>query len=399
MPPNSIDKKSRKRQKSLSPAAVKFLGGAFPPELTDEIATQLSEWQNRKWLKGVVLPDYFEDSNLHILLPNLHEILENGGVGTPDETCVSAWLLGLLPMAQEAKISANKILLKTISKDSFANGRFGSDLGRAFLRTLRFSFLTVSSVLVLWLVVFGLLGDWRIWNIWGMIPYFLFGVPVVSLFLTFPMLPFGIALSAAKDDRNQTKINALASLSLGRLGFAESIGALAKEGTDGNRQRAIAAIEALLKILPRIGPEWRYQFPLETIPELCKLLSKINSIALFEKKQLKIGADRNLSEELALAILEVFEKAGDGRALKPVEDVTKAAMSEAVWKRAMAALPILKERAQMENDRQHLLRGSQAPVNHNELLQPAMFTPELNESELLRPALNEPEPNKAESHQ
>lgn len=399
MPPNSIDKKSRKRQKSLSPAAVKFLGGAYPPELTDEIAAQLSKWKNRKWFKGVVLPDYFVDSNINILLPKLHEILEKGGVGTVDETCISAWLLGLLLDAQEDKISANKVLLNTISKDYFAKGRFGSHLSRAFLRTLRFSFLAVSSILVLWLVVFGLLGDWRIWNIWGMIPYFLFGVPVVSLFLTFPMLPFGIALSAAKDDRNQTKINALASLSLGRLGFAESIGALAKEGTDSNRQSAIAASEALLKILPKIGPEWRYQFPIETIPELSKLLSKLNSLGLFEKKQSKTGEDRNLIEELVLAILEVFEKAGDGRALKSVEDVTKAAMSEAVWKRAMAALPILKERAQMENDRQHLLRGSQAPVNHHELLQPAMFTPEMKEGELLRPALNEPDPRKAESHQ
>ncbi len=397
MPPNSIDKKSRKRQKSLSPAAVKFLGGAYPPELTDEIATQLSEWQNRKWLKGVVLPDYFEDSNLHILLPKLHQILEKGGVGTPDETCVSAWLLGLLPNAQEDKISANKVLLNTISKDYFANGGFGSHLGRAFLRTLRFSFLTVSSIFVLWLAVFGMLGDWRTWDVGMIIVFCVFGIPTVSLFLTFPMLPFGIALSAAKDDLNQTKINTLASLSLGRLGFAESIGALAKEGTDSNRQSAIAASEALLKILPKIGPEWRYQFPVETIPELCKLLSKINSIALFEKKQLKIGAVRNLIEELVLAILEVFEKAGDGRTLKSVEDVTKAAMSEAVWKRAMAALPILKERAQMENDRQHLLRGSQAPVNHHELLHPAMFTPEMKEGELLRPALNEPEPRKAES--
>ena len=399
MPSNSIDKKSRKKQKTLSPAAVKFLGGAYPPELTDEIATQLSKWKNRKWLKGVVLPDYFEDSNINILLPKLHEILEKGGVGTPDETCVSAWLLGLLPVAQEEKVSANKILLNTISKDYFANGRFGSNLGRAFLRTLRFSLLAVSSVLVLWLAVFGLLGDWRIWNIWGMIPYFLFGVPMVSLFLTFPMLPFGIALSAAKDDRNQTKINALASLSLGRLGFAESVGALAREGAHSNWERAIPASEALLKILPKIGAEWRYQLPIETIPELSKLLSKLNSLTLFQKKLFEKGEDRNRTEELVLAILEVFEKAGDGRALKPVEDVTKAAMSEAVWKRAMAALPILKERAQMENDRQHLLRGSQAPVNHHELLQPAMFTPEMKEGELLRPTLNEPEPRKAESHQ
>ena len=396
MTPNVKDRKTQKKRKPLSPAGVKFLGGAFTPELTDEISTQLSNWQNRKWLKGVVLKDYFQNPMFSGLLPKLHEILEKKGIWNPDEACVSAWLLGLLPMEQTDKVSANKILLKTISKDYFSGGRFGSHLFRAFLRTLQISFLVVSTILVLMLVISALFGDLRTWDIGVIIQACLIGVPLASFFLSIPLFPFGIAISAVTDNDNRTKINALATLSLGRLGFVESVGALAKEGVNNSWEKATPAFEALLKILPQIGPEWRYQFPMETIPELSKLLSKLNFLVLFQKHQFKKEEDRKLIEDLVLAILEVFEKAGDGRALKSVTDVTKEAMSEAVWKMAMALLPILKERAQMENDRHLLLRGSQAPARLNELLQPAMFTPEMKEGELLRPAQNEPEPFKTQ---
>ncbi len=396
MTPNVKDRKTQKKQKLLSPAGMKFLGGAFSPELTDEISTQLSNWQNRKWLKGVVLKDYFQNPMFSGLLPKLHEILEKKGIWNPDEACVSAWLLGLLPMEQTDKVSANKILLKTISKDYFSGGRFGSHLFRAFLRTLQISFLVVSTILVLVLVVSALFGDLKTWDIGVIIQACLIGVPLASFFLSIPLFPFGIAISAVTDNDNRIKINALATLSLGRLGFVESVGALAKEGANSNWERAIPACEALLKILPHIGPEWRYQFPIDAIPELSKLLLKLNSLAIFHKSQFKDGINRNLVEGLVFEILDTFEKAGDGRALKSVEDVTKEAMSEAVWTRAMALTPILQERLRMENDRQYLLRGSQAPVRHGELLQPAIFATEIKASELLRPAASKLEPDKAD---
>ena len=380
-------KRETPEAKLLSQSAERFLGEAIPNEKISEVGYLLMKWRNRKGLKNVVVEDYLRHNSLHKLTPHLRNILEMRGVSNFEESCVSAWLLGLLPMEEADKRRSNQTLLRVFSGSKEAeSSKAIYRLWRGIWRTIRASFVTS-----LILAVVGLLTVMSTYFQRGNIPLGfseIFSLYVVSsLAVGFCTAPMWFALSISHDRRCQTSLNAYCAVSLSRIGLPESTGVLSKACLVGQGGRSIVAQEALCKILPRIELEEFNRIPTETIPNLSKILTKINANSFLLRKANRSVNEIDRAEKFSLVILEIFEKTGDSRALKAVQTISRDGFASSVRTRASEILPILEETARLENDRSFLLRGSDRPLNSHELLMPAYSIPDTKGEELLRPSL------------
>ena len=386
IPLKSIANDKKERRLALSKDAKSFLGWSIPKEQTAEIAPVLRRWRNRKILRHVGLDEYFEFGSLDRLTPYLRDVLELRGVADFEESCLSAWLIGILPISDGEKKHSNQTLLNflAVSKELDANRRRHRWL-RALGRTTLFS-APVSYFLISWILSLEL--SWPLFSHTGIEAFvlILYALIATTIVLTIPLFPFGVGLSSAYDESRQSKIDLFCIASLGKLGFPESTGVLAKECLSRNSARANQSLSALCKVLPNIRPEVGSELSKETIPTLSKVLLRLNSPGLFSrgKEKEKEIQEEDRFEEAMLLILDSFEKMGDSCALRAVTQVAKKARSEAIRERAISITPLLAERARMENDRNLLLRGSDKPLHEEELLMPAFYTPETKHEELLR---------------
>ena len=371
----------------MSQSAERFLGEAFPKEKISELGYLLMKWRNRKGLKNVVVEDYLRRNSLHKLPPHLRNILEMRGVSNFEESCVSAWLLGLLPMEEADKRRSNQTLLQVFS------GSKEAESSKAIYRLWRGIWRTILATLVtsLCLAVVALFALIKVYFHGGNIPMEfgeIFPLYVVSsLAVGFCASPVWFALSISHDRERQASLNAYCALSLSRIGLPESTGVLSKACLAGQRGRSIVAQEALCRILLRIEAGEFNRIPTETIPNLGRILTKLNAESFLSRRASMGVNEIGQSEEFSLIILEIFEKTGDSRALKAVQTVSRDGFASSVRTRASEILPILKETARLENDRSFLLRGSERPLNSHELLMPAYSIPDTKGEELLRPSL------------
>jgi hypothetical protein len=162
---------------------------------------------------------------------------------------------------------------------------------------------------------------------------------------------------------------------LQHLRVPTSVETLADIACHTHSELRCAAEHALLAALPTLTTDHYGQFSLETVPNLCRILTG-------ERPAFPVA-----SEALLLATLNALEKIGDGRAVSAVRHTAVASYVSCV-EEAQRILPVLLERQERERHRGMLLRASSAPeTNTDQLLRPAGDTTTAPE-QLLRPVTN-----------
>jgi hypothetical protein len=107
-------------------------------------------------------------------------------------------------------------------------------------------------------------------------------------------------------------------------------------------------------------------------------LSAADKERLYELLRLK-------DEQLVTSILEALGRAGGGRAVRPVERLTKRGRTERVRGKAAEILPVLQQRQRAEQAPQVLLRAAEpVPESPDELLRAASAEADVDPSTLLR---------------
>ena len=138
IPLKSIANDKEERRLTLSKDTKSFLGWSLSKKQTVEIAPILRRWRNRKILRHVGLDEYFEFGSLDRLTPYLRDVLELRGVADFEESCLSAWLIGIPPVSEGEKKLSNQTLLNflAVSKEldaSRCRHRWLRALGRTTL--------------------------------------------------------------------------------------------------------------------------------------------------------------------------------------------------------------------------------------------------------------------------
>ena len=387
----------------LSVEAANFLRDTIPEERIEEIAPILRRWKNRKSLKYVYIEEHYLSGSSSQLVPFLNNTLEELGDSSFEESCLCAWLLGILPMGEEEKRVSNDTLLKVLDTSSKLKFNRASILSTSKLKFARASILwrrtaatslklSIGLVIIYEIVTLVKFVDWHsiyfdpIELMTRMIDVGIWG----ALALAIPIYPLVYFATRRTDRSRRARMNAFALKSIERLGFPDSTSTLAKLSLNPNKKISIPAQQALRQILPILRSGDEIFLPSDTVPNLCRALLRLHFLsASYDASPGSL--DNSESGRLPLLILSAFEEIGDARALKTVTQVSRESGSEEIIEKAKALIPLLEERARLENDRSLLLRGSQAPSNLEHLLTPATFHSSANDVELLRPvAGNDP---------
>jgi HEAT repeat protein len=192
--------------------------------------------------------------------------------------------------------------------------------------------------------------------------------------LSFPVLFPAFAILRSNRD---TEVRLAFLEALERLREPHSVGALATAACHNYSQVSHAAERALLAVLPTLTDAHYGQLEADTIPNLCRILDG------------KRPCYPVSPEALTLAILNAFEKIGDGRAIPSVRHIASASYP-ACQEAAERLLPILIERQERDKNSGVLLRASEAPVSApEELLRPAAATTTSAPEQLLRPSASD----------
>lgn len=286
---------------------------------------------------------------------------------------IAAWALGQINLTPEDKYEAGGTLAWTILSRTSQEVRIEqASLLRTILR---------SSLLGQILNVLLYLGrenpnsvpDWI-----GL----LFAMAVTGSVLGLLMSPLVLLISNSQEKRPFHKMRAAAAIALAQYQIPESIYTLSEAFRDSNAEVGEAAYHTLQATLPTLTPEHYGKLPAETVSSLCRAL--------------EYSKDRNAAfigdwEEFALQIMDALEKIGDGSALPLITRWANRERNIKVRSAAITLLPILEARAERENAREMLLRGSQQPpVASETLLRPAVAAPDTTPTEqLLRPHISE----------
>jgi hypothetical protein len=150
------------------------------------------------------------------------------------------------------------------------------------------------------------------------------------------LLTLGCIVLAAMARRQRGKITRI----LAEKNDVRAIGPLAQALEIGNKHVAIQATEALLRLLPQIQ-------------------SADASLLDAQQRACLHRALRGKNTELALAILEAFERIGDTRDLTVVQQLAQSAKDTSVREAAQRILPALQQSVKQQTEAQTLLRGSQ----------------------------------------
>jgi len=179
-----------------------------------------------------------------------------------------------------------------------------------------------------------------------------------------------------------------AARELARFDDPRAVNALAVAWQDGDSATRQVAAEALERLLPQLRAS---DAPLISEAGMSGLLS--------------ILSYRNVSPPLWLAVLRALEQVGDARAIPAVKRVVSLPVPASVALRVARAfdpagverlieeiqsaaretLAALEERAELERQRNLLLRPAQASVEEDRLLRPASGASESPAEQLLRP--------------
>jgi hypothetical protein len=184
------------------------------------------------------------------------------------------------------------------------------------------------------------------WGCFGII-----GGPLVLL-----TVPLAITASLVTDSRSHC-VGAAAADALGELGLPETVGALAQAtrayaggvAASGSRRAEAAAAEALLKVLRSQVPAHIWLMEPPAIQDLCWVML-------------------HAQEPLAVAILQLLEKVGDGGAVGAVAGLAHSARSNRLRAEARRILPALEERWRRAKQQEMLLRVSSVGAEPDEVL-------------------------------
>ncbi len=201
----------------------------------------------------------------------------------------------------------------------------------------------------------------------------------------FVYLAIAVAITAVKALR-PTKKARMALIKLAEVREVEAVGSLVDSIRFHNgTTEADSAVEALIQLLSHVTREDRHLLTPQQIQLLQSKLIEPPKIAgdLFENPARKL--DRYA--RLQIAILELFEKIGDGSVLNAVRIATKSGPTEAVRRAAMECLPFVEMRAEKAMQSKTLLRASGGEeASAASLLRPASSSAEIAPEEMLRPA-------------
>ncbi len=381
---------------SVSKDAIAFFGNEVSSEQLAEIAPILRVWRNRKSLKDVTFSQCLQLLKFETSTVRLRMILRDDGIYQMRESCLAAWTLGILPLdkCNRPLVSATLSQFLTGKGELFSN-HYSRRFGRAIIRTLKTSALMTFSVFFFyWLICLvsinfggGITEELLLLICQFALMCGLGGI-FTTLALSIPLFPIVSLIYKGVDTARLNKIRTYIALSLGRIGLPDSAESLSRASLGLNWKVASMAQISLCDLLPTITHESFGQLPSETIPNLSKLLKRVGlrEDVIIENP---LSAKNEVScHQLAFAILDALEKIGDSRAIKAVIEVSGSASNRKIQKRASEILPILEERAQNENDRSMLLRGSSEPVKPNELLRPVLEKIPIETKGLLRPNYN-----------
>lgn len=195
---------------------------------------------------------------------------------------------------------------------------------------------------------------------------------IMSLVQEIISFPFLLPYALAKDVKLDNRVRAVAALALGSVGDCDSLASLADALSDFNsdvRKEASRALPMLLSTLLK-SPELSLS-PLTTT-HLCR--------SLFHQD----------TETIPLS-LQAIEKGGTSQAIPYLEHLFKAfGRPDAIevtspQKTVAEILLVLHERKRLEEQRERLVRSSEAPPNAGLLLRPASTMEIEDTSVLLRP--------------
>ena len=174
----------------------------------------------------------------------------------------------------------------------------------------------------------------------------------ISLLVLLPTAPTSLLL----DRRRNNRVRAAAAMALGRLQSVEAVGALTTALYDRSATVRRAATAALKNILPLLSEAHYGQLGVQVIPNLCRALQQND-------------------EMLVLHVLSALEQVGDGRAVRPIEQMVKSGRTERLRNLAARVLPILQERQQQEKASKMLLRAATPLAPGAEMLLRAVAAP------------------------
>ena len=175
---------------------------------------------------------------------------------------------------------------------------------------------------------------------------------VTTVLSLVPVVPASLAL----DRKQANKVRAAAALSLGRLQSVGSVGALTSALNDRSAAVRRAAEAALKSVLPLLRSQDYGQLGVQAIPNLCRALG-------------------HSDDTLVLHILSALEYVGDGRAVRPVEQLVTSGRTDCVREMAVHVLPVLQERQRQESASKMLLRAAAPTANVPETLLRPVNTP------------------------
>jgi hypothetical protein len=199
-------------------------------------------------------------------------------------------------------------------------------------------------------------GAWRLASIYvACLPF------AIALFA-----PIGMPIAAYLERRRLLQIRMAAVEALANIGNVRAVGALAPLLRGGNRALRAKATQALTTLIPKLTEEHYGTFPSDTTPNLLRAFA-------------------DASEDFRVLLLNALEKIGDGRAIEPLEALSRFG-SPREREAASRALPILQERERQANSATNLLRPTHAPQDSSEqLLRPSNERVDPDPKSLLRP--------------
>ena len=256
------------------------------------------------------------------------------------ERQIAAWALGWTPLDASDRQAAMSIL-----RDVLEGEQPGDPL--RFLRIgTRSLMISAVCTFVIVTVKYG-------WNRYDAADLFFQMLFMMIMATLVTMTPISLYIDRTRANR----VRAAAAASLGRLQCLDSVGALTAALYDRSPVVRRAAVPALSSVLPLLTPEHYGQLSVQAIPNLCRALGHSDIM-------------------LVLHVLSALEIVGDGRTVRPVQQLITTGRNDQVRNLAAQILPVLQERQHMESASKMLLRASDATSSAGAtLLRPSSMMP------------------------
>ncbi len=319
-----------------------------------------------------------EEMEIAVLLKRLG----NNSANRWRERTFATWLLGVLPLSEDHSGQAVKTLgriVETSHKQDRVRtwGRFCYRSVLYFLTVALFFFglaefrrVLAPSLMSFWIWLNTVLDPYlTLWELSHPGPdadTIAMVFVLAMLFIVIPA-PITLPLSLYIDRRNQLRVRKVAVKSLERLGSVRALPSLLATIRGANGEFFENIVSCVASLLPKLTPEHYGTLRADVTPNLCYILETFKG---------------NFNHE----ILNAIEKVGDSRAIPTLKRIIQTDLAPNLRERATEILPILEARQILETHSNQLLRPSQDPIAHEQLLRPARDTEDKDEKTLLRPS-------------